>query len=284
MFAYFTAIGAYDYSDAYNYLSSYDKRFITRESFVEWRQAVERLYPMREFKISGGLPIITMTWGDGKPRTACRFRVAVTEEDLAENSIHMGDVEKYVINEYGAWRVFLGYSGVGELTRTFDERFEETWKRDAEKRWEEYYTGLYPEYNMLGIAGLRKAAKLEMYRQRRYGGAMTFTAISIKAGGSRGAGQEQLLRSAAKTIRGALRETDVPAYLGDGVFAILFVELRKKNAAPVIDRLLEKIRRNAGSQLGGNANIGYAFDSWTRNNCANLEGMNKIIKLFRKKM
>ena len=281
---YFKAICAFDYSGAYNYLSSYDKRQITRESFIEWRKSVARLYQIREFRVTGGFSGATITFNDGKTVDARRFRVAVREENFAEEATHSGYVEKLVINERGVWKVFLGYRGVGELTRTFDERFEARRKKDVAKRWEEYYAGLYPEYNMFSMVGMRKAVSREIYRQKRFGGTLTFAVLSVKMRGSREAGQDELLRSAARTICAGLRETDIPAYAGDGVFAILFVELRKKNTGEIINRLVEKIRKNAGLQLGGQAEIEYKSGSWTGSTLADMDGLNKILKEFNKKM
>ena len=286
---YFKAINSFDFAGAYSYLSSYDKRHITRDSFIEWRKSVARLYPMREFKITGGLPVATINWGEEKILYALRFRVAVTEETFPDSetragNIQAGDVEKLVIEENGAWKVFLGYMSVRELTRTFEERLENKRKRDIAKRWDEYYTGLYPEYNMLSLTGMHKAASRELYRQKRYGGAITFAAMSVKNSSVKSAGQEQLLRSAAKTIRSSLRQTDCSAYAGDCVFALLMVELRKKNAADIIRRLTERIRKDAGPQLGAKADIEYEFKSWSGNALADIEAMNKVLLKFRKKM
>jgi len=281
---YFKAINAFEYSTAYDLLSSYDRRHISRESFIEWRESVARLYPMREFRITGGFPVAAMAWGEGKTLYARRFLVAVTEESFSDDDTNSDDVEKLVVQEYGCWRVFLGYMSVRELTRDFDERFKSKRKHDIAKRWEEYYTGLYPEYNMFSLAGMHKAAAQEIYRKRRYGGALTFTAISIKAGGRRRVGQEQLLRSAARTICSALRETDVSAYAGDGVFTILFVELRKKNAADIIARLVGCIRKNAGPQLGARAEIEYEYETFGGKSSIDMSSLNKVLKKFRKKM
>lgn len=281
---YFKAIGACDYPGAYSYLTTYDKRHITRESFIEWRKSVARLFQMREFAVSGSSVAATVTFNNDRTLYARKFRIEVTEENLADNSIQSGGIEKLIVREGSVWRVFLGYKNVGELTRTFDERFEARWKNDIAKRWDEYYTGLCPEYDMLSMAGMRKTALLEIYRQKRYGCRLTFAAISVKTGGLRGAGQEELLRSAAKTINGTLRETDTPAYAGDGVFAILFVELRKKNAGDIVGRLAGNIRKNAGAHLGGRAEIDYEFASWAGNSIADIDALNKVLKKFNKKL
>ena len=278
IFGYFKALSAYDYSEAYDCLSLYDKRHISRKSFIEWRASVARLFPMREFKIENRSAPATVTFNDDKVLLARKYYVAVTEEDLKNNTICSGSIEKLIINENGEWKVFLGYRNIHELTRTFDERFEAGRKQNVAKLFEEYYDGLHPEYNMFSAAGMRKAAMREIYRQKRFGGTLTFAGISVSVSGGREAGQDELLRSAARTINRTLRETDIPAYVGDGVFAILFVELKKKNAEYIIDRLAKKIRGGAGAQLGERAEIKYTFDSWSSNSVADIGAMNKVLR------
>jgi len=281
---YFIALNTFNYTKAYTYLSEHDKKHITLESFVGWRESVARLYPMREFKIAGGSSIAVVTWGDEKTFHARKFRVIITEDDYTDNANQSGDIDKLVINENSNWGVFLGYREVNELTRTFDKRFETKKKRDIEKRWEEYQSGLHTEYNMLNLAGMRKPVSMELYRQRRYGGSMTFTAILLKQNEAIGSGYEELLRSAAKTITGAMRETDVTAYAGDGIFVIMFVELSKKNADNIISRLVESIRKNAGTQLGSQAEIEYEYGSWSGNSFADMDTLNGILERFNKKI
>ena len=282
--SYFSAIKDFDYSAAYEHLCSFDKRKATPENFAQWRKSVSRLFPMQEFTVLGGSAEATIPQYDGSFIRARRFRVAVTEEDVANGRARSGEVEKYVVHEDGAWKVFLGYRNIGELTRSFDRQFEAGRQRDMSKRWEDYYSGLYPEYNMLSLKGLRKAASRELYRQSRYGGNLTLAAVSVSASGARGQGQEHLQRTAAKTICSALRETDIPAYVGNGVFVLLLVELRKKNAEVILTRLMDKIRKGFGPQLGKNANIEFAFESWSGNETANQDAMNRILEKFGKKL
>ena len=281
---YFKAISAYDYSAAYDYLSAYDKRHVSRESFIEWRTSVARLYPMREFTVESKSTEAKITFNDDKTLQARKYRVMVTEENFTEKTTSSGDVEKLVINEHGQWRIFLGYRGLYELTRTFDERFEAGRKRDYAKRFEEYYDALHPEYNMLSLSGMRKEASREMYRQKRYGGTLTFAVISIKAGGARAAWHDEILRSAAGTINGVLRETDIPAYVGDGVFAILFVELKKKNAEEIVGGLADKIRTNAELKLGALPSVEYTYASWSGGSFADMNELNKVLGKFSKKL
>jgi len=279
---YFNSLNTFDYINAYNYLSDHDKKHISPESFKQWRESVARLYPMREFKIASGSSIAVVTWGDDKTFHARKFRVIITEDDRTDGATQSGDIDKLVINENGKWGVFLGYKELNDLTRTFDRRFETQKKRAAEKRWEEFNAGQHAEYNMLNLGGMRKPITKELYRQRRYGGSMTFAIISVNRNEVKKAGQEELLRSAAKTISDSLRETDIPAYAGDGVFAIMFVELGKRNAESIISRMVDNIRKNAGPQLGSQAEIEYIFDSWSGNSYPDMDNIKNILKKFEK--
>jgi len=230
--------------------------------------------------VAEGSAAATVTFNNDRTLYARKFLVEVTEDDLTEQTTQTGSVEKLVVSENGAWKVFLGYKSVGELTRTFDERFETRRKQEIAKQWEDFYSGLCPEYNMSSLAGMHKAARREAYRQKRFGGTLTFAVISIRPGGLRETGQDELLRSAAATINRTLRTTDTPAYVGDGVFAILFVELRKKNAGTIVDRLVGNIRRNAGTQLGNRADIDYTYESWSGHNFADVDAINNVLKKF----
>ena len=301
---YFAQLNSFDYAGAYGFLSDHDKKHISAESFILWRESVARLYPMREFKIASGSSVAVITWGDKKTFHARKFRVIITEEDYSDDAAQSGDVDKLVINENGRWGVFLGYKEINELTRLFDRRYEKKKKQDIGRLLDEYRAGLHSEYNMLNMEGMKKSAAKELYRQRRYGGAMTFAVISIShsvtnsseakhsrttqkgtnQSGVLTAGQEEFRRSAAKTICGMLRETDIPAYAGDGVFAILFVELGRKNAENIIKRLVEAIRKNAGSNLSANSKINYGYDSWSSNIYADMDTLNNTLKKFGKKV
>jgi len=281
---YFEALNKYDYEKAYSYLSAHDKNNITLESFSRWRESVVKLYPMREFKIAGGSSIAVVTWGGNRIFQARKFRVQITEDDYTASSTQSGQHDKLVVVENGRWGVFLGYKEVSELARTFEKRFETKKNRDIEKRRDEYIAGINTEYDMLNMSGMKKALSKELYRQRRYGCAMTFAAISIKMPDDKSAGMVELLRNASKTINGTLREVDIPAYAGDGVFAIMYVELGRKNAENIISRLAQSIKKNAGGKLGDNANIEYNYESWSESKYADIESINNVLQRFNKKI
>jgi PleD family two-component response regulator len=137
---------------------------------------------------------------------------------------------------------------------------------------------------MYNVPGMKKIISREIYRQKRYGGTLSFAVLSISLKGTKKHGLEELLRTAARTITASLRDADIPAYAGDGVFMILFVELKKKCSEAVLGRLIEKIRRKAGPQLGERAVIKFKVGTWPANNPVKLDAVNDILFAFKKKI
>jgi len=177
------------------------------------------------------------------------------------------------------------YNGTySRASRTGARKTEENKEKEAEKLFDEYLRGLCLKYNMLSMYGMYKAVSRELYRQKRYGGALTFASISVNTEGADKTGDEELARLAAGVINGMLRETDIAAYADDGVFAILFVELKKKNAVDVISRLVKKILGSAGAKLAGLAVIRFEYESWSGSGSENIERINRVLKKFGKEL
>jgi len=64
----------------------------------------------------------------------------------------------------------------------------------------------------------------------------------------------------------------------------MFVELGKKNAEGILSRLVERIKKNMGTQMSAQAEIEYKYSSWTGNGYADMDTINDILKKFNKKM
>jgi hypothetical protein len=237
---------------------------------------------MRGFKISGGYAETAVFPGGGGLFDARRYKVAVTEENPYGGVMEAGEVEKFVINENGAWRVFLGYMDVAGLTRGFEDRYRVKRKSAMAAAWEEHYAGLDDDYQMLSLKGLKKAAAKEIYRQGRFGGCLTFAAISVRSENINFS-HETLARVAAKSINAALREIDIPCYAGGGIFAILFVGLSEENAEAIIDRLVEAIKTDVEAHPTRCAGIEYAFDTWSGQGSADMDAIVDVFKKLRKK-
>jgi curved DNA-binding protein CbpA/GGDEF domain-containing protein len=282
LFGYFRAIKEYEYSRAYDWLSDYDKRDISREMFTQWRKAVARMHPLLDFKVVSGSEPTKVSLDDRHVIVGRKYSVKVTEEDVAGGKTDSEHLEKVVICENGAWRVLLGYRNVDKLINIFNSRFEVKKTHKLRKQWEEYYAQQNVEYDLLNHVGMRKAVKRELYRHERYGSNLTFAAVSLKVNPTYKDSEELLLQSAARSLVTSLRETDIPAYVGNGVFAILFVELERDDAEEILNRLIAKMQKSGGARLGEKVEIEFSCGSWNRENIADFESINEIFRKFNK--
>lgn len=282
LFAYFRAIKEYDYARAYSWLSDYDKRTIPKDKFVRWRKAVARMHPLLEFKISAGSGTARVSLSDTLIVSGMKYNVKVTEEDLALGRTSSAALEKVVIRENGRWKVLLGYRDVDKLTSSFNARFEVKKNLDMKRQWEEYFAQRNAEYGLLNLSGMRSSVKRELYRHDRYGGNLTFAALAIKVKQAYEDAEEQILQSVARVIMSSLRETDIPSYVGDGVFAILFVELDEENVDEILNRLLCKIRDSGSVKIGDKAEIELTYGTWYGRGTADISTINEIFLKFNK--
>ena len=284
LFNYFKSICDCDYAGAYKFLSDYDKRGISQEDFINWRKSVARIFPMLEFKLAPNSDAAKVVLPGGRAIRGRKFTVKITEEDVVENEEKTGQLEKLVIFEKGSWKVFLGYEDVGEITKSFDKRFEMKKRRSIAKSMEEYFAGNNAEFDMLNLVGLKRAVERELYRHDRYGDELTFACISVKTTSKGANARDRLIRSAARTICSSLRQIDIPAYAGDGVFAVLFSRLSEDDAEEIIGRFPDKIRKNAGSAVGAKAQIQYSHRSWKGKQEADIDAINAILRSFGKEI
>lgn len=242
--AYFAALLSGDYVKAYNSLSDYDKRYVTLQSFCEWRKSVQKLFAMREFSIktSGHIYVNRLKDGTGVP--AIRHMVSITEKNTVLQTIDSYQVSKLAIMEQDRWCVFLGYRDLNEIAKIFEDLSVEQEKGEMTKHWEEYCSSTCRNLNMLSQIGFLKEAKRELYRCKRYKQQMTLACFRVKPVSITVSDElvSEALESASRILTTSLRETDIPAYLGDGVFAVLFVELRKRHAPLITQRIVNKLK------------------------------------------
>ena len=261
---YFAAFCAGAYEKAYHLLCNYDKQYVTMQSFCKWRKAVDRLFSMREFSVKAGEFIPKMTLEDGRTVLAKKFYISFTEKNIATQETSHHQIAKVAVLESGMWRVFLGYRDLNEIAKMFEQLSVEQEKGEMAKHWEQYCENTYRSLNMLSLSGLLKVGEKEIYRCGRYKQAMTIACLQIQRGaiGQKQERMADVLEVAARSITSSLRETDIPAYIGDGVFVILFVELKKRNAAAITQRLANKLKKNVEDSLKTNVFVACEFSPY----------------------
>ena len=252
MSRYLSCLREGDHQRAYNLLCLYDRQYVTLQSFSQWRQSVERLFAMRDFSITREENVDSFQMDEHSFAPAKRLHIRITEKCFATGAVEGYPFVKHVVMEYGQWRVFLGYRDLSEIARMFEDLKSRQEQGELAKKWEEYCRHTCRGLDMLSLEGLVHEAAREIYRGRRYGQTMTVGLFSVAPQG-RAAPEDSLgdvVDMCARNLTGALRETDMAAYLGGGLFAVLFVEMKRRSAPAIVARLAkgmaEAVQRESG--------------------------------------
>lgn len=248
---YFTGLLNGDFAKSYEVLSEHDKKYVTFQSFCEWRKSVQRLFSIRSFTMKPVTQVFANKLRDGTEVPAVRHMVTVMERNLSRQTVESYKANKIAIMEPGGWRVFLGYRDLNEIAKVFQDLSMEQEQGEMTRHWEEYCNNTCRELNMLNLTGFLEKSKPELYRYKRYKQHMVVACFRVKPVSS-SASQEMtadLIEASSKVMSQMLRETDIIAYLGGGIFVILFVELRKKHAELITQRIANRLRGSMHKEL-----------------------------------
>jgi|GEM_PF-2384060 len=252
------------FEKAYLLLCASDRGYVSAQSFVQWRQAVQELYGIRGFNIRRGQLVTGFKAGKNRAVDAVKLFVDVLEKDHASGRLEHYCFSKYVVFEQGIPGVYLGYRDLNEISRQFDNRAREREKDLMNRHWQEY---LHRHDRLTGLptqAGLLEISKRELYRAQRYGAPVTVAALAINPRQKLSLPVEEQCREAlAQMLKNTLRVTDIPAYLGQGIFIVLFYGLKKRHAAVVIGRLLKKAEQTVMEHTKAGAHTAFSFEIYS---------------------
>ncbi|MDR2531127.1 MAG: DnaJ domain-containing protein [Oscillospiraceae bacterium] len=244
---YFDAIRLGDHATAYSYVSEFDKRYVTIQSFKEWRESVTRLFRIRSFRVAGVDDAPNVTLRRGLDATGKRVIVSISEQNCQTGELDRFHATKYCILEGSEWRVLLGYRDLNEIARVFENLSAKYETNDMQQNWDEYCETHCRALGILSKTGLIRESSKEIYRAKRLKIPL-FAAVfrlSVTADSD-----ERVLRKASESIRRSIRTTDICAYLGGGAFAVLYCGLRKRSAASVTARLRSRLEHIVPAACG----------------------------------
>ncbi|MCL1905506.1 MAG: DnaJ domain-containing protein [Clostridiales bacterium] len=260
---YFTLLAQCDYEKAFRLLSASDRQRVGIRGFTEWRQAVHGLYAIREFNIRQGQYVAGFKLENGRIVTAIKFFVDVLEKDMASHRMEHYCFNKYVVFEQGQPGVYLGYRDLGEISKTFGSRAREREQDLMQQTWQKHLQHNDRITGLLTREGLLAESRPELYRVHRYKRPLTVAVLSLKPARLPGESLSlPCLDSAAQALKKALRITDIPAHLGNGVFVVLFFELKKRHAALIVERALKKAEQGARSLCKDGLSAAFAFEQY----------------------
>ena len=258
---YFRHLQTASYQRAYNMLCSFDRQYVTEASFVNWRRSVQKLFSVREFAVRKGEYVPRFDMEPGRSAPAHKLYISILEKNHASGVAERYQATKYAVQEEGEWRIFLGYRDLNEIARMFEDLSARHERGEMTRHWESYCNDTCRGLDMLSYTGLLKEAKRELYRCRRYGQAMTICCLSLNPSAPYNTEEAMadLLETAARALTASLRETDIAAYIGNGCFVVLFVELKTQHAESIIERLLGHVRQAVQREHRISIGTNYAY-------------------------
>ena len=261
---YFALLLQGDYAKAFRLLCASDRQRVGLSPFVEWRQAVQCLYTIRAFKIRREQQITDFLLETDRVVTAVKFFVDVLEKDHTSGRTDHYCFTKYVVFEQGHPGVYLGYRDLGEISKTLGLQARAREQAMMQANWQKHLQHYDRLTGLLTREGLLAAGKLELYRAQRYKRQLTVAVLALQPAGLYQPGLSDLcLEEAAVALKTSLRLTDIPAHLGNGLFVVLFFELKKRHAAIIVERALKKAEQAAYGSDKEDLNAVCAFESYT---------------------
>jgi curved DNA-binding protein CbpA len=261
--AYFTRLLQCDFENAFQLLCASDRQRVGLRAFVEWRQAVQELYSIRELNIRQAQHVAGFQLENDRSVTAIKFFVDVVEKDHASGRLEHYCFTKYVVFEQGQPGVYLGYRDLGEISKMLGTRARERELALMQQNWQKHLLHYDRVTGFLTREGLLAVSKRELYRAQRYKRQLTVAVLALQA---ERLTQQKLsgpcLEAAAQAVKQSLRLTDIPAHLGNGVFVVLFFELKKRHAPLIVERTLKKAEQAASALSGDILNAAYAFEPY----------------------
>lgn len=261
---YFRRLMQCDYEKAFQLLCASDRRRVGLHGFKEWRRAVQELYAIREFTIRQGQHMAGFKLENDRSVTALQFFVDVLEKDLTSGKIEHYCFSKYVVFEQGKPGVHLGYRDLGEICESFGSLSREREQALMQQKWQEYLLHHDRVTGLLTREGLLAGSRQELYRAQRYKCPLIVAVLSLKP--SRNP-QEKLpgpcLEAAAQALQKTLRLSDISAHLGGGLFAVLFLELKKRHATLIVERSLTKAEQGARGLSKEGLSAAFAFELYS---------------------
>lgn len=226
---YFSCIKLRDFQGAYALISTADKKNISAEDFLKWQSGVARIYNLQEYsfkadKLEGSQRINGCLY-----QQIVSFSVNTVEHNTVMGRLEKDTLDKKVILEESAWRIFVGFDDINPYIARFEELSALLTAKSAINDMVEHYsfkdsgTGLYNK------KGFSDAAQREILRFNRYGNIFSVMLLEVELSKDTHHQKNQELQRftaawAGKILNDSFRKLDILARWGETGFIVLLPE------------------------------------------------------------
>lgn len=251
------------FTDSYDLISDTDKRNITRVDFINWQEAVSKIYNLADFscKLYGvyqNRPLNNVTFGN-----VVEFEVKTTEYNTVMDMLERDHFTKITVLENGCWCVYVGYDALEPLISKFEALNGLLAAKDLIGELTERYSRADSLTGLLNQRGMLERLENEVHRYDRYGNIFSLIKCDIervvRVSSRHGtlAGMEinqemedNAVKYVGELLSNSLRKLDVVARWHQNSFLVLLPETRWHSALKVVHKLRKII--SSGNPVYGN--------------------------------
>ncbi len=242
---YLTALSEKKFEKAYHLLSDWNKKNISLDEFVQWREAVSKMYAIGNFESK-----IFNTYDHTILKDANCEKILEFDINISEKNLHTGKVTEYRFTkmigmENKEWKVFLEYRDLKALAHKFQYLYHSNTKASAAQIYADMQLMQDETTGLLSKKGFLAELEKEKNRFLRYVNPFCIGIFEIKAIDNK---EEDIyndyMKYAAYSMISCIRNTDIPAYINPGVFAVIFTETSYNQAQTAVRNIIRKINDN----------------------------------------
>ncbi len=247
---YMITVSEFKYETAYNLLTDLNKANITFEKFKEWQDAVSKLYSLGGFKTKVFKSYKDHWLGTKKYDKAIEFEIDASEKDIKTGTVTDSHFTKVVVQEKNLWKVYLEYTDLDFLIYKFNFLNYSKDKTTMLEQIVEKEARVDPVTGMFNKRGFFDFIERENNRYIRYRSVFTIAIFAFTEEGSEKIDQKHI-EHMAYCFNNYVRNTDIAAHVGNGVFALMMVETDHADAIFPCKRTMKGLK----SELSQNLNI-----------------------------
>lgn len=257
---YLLALSCKNFEKAYHMLSSYNKKNIAVDDFIEWQSTVSKLYAIGDYKTRIFNTYSNMTLNKVSYGKVIEFEISMSEKNVLTSLVSKYQFTKALVLEKDIWKIYLEYNDIKALTHKFKYLFHMHQKPSASQLFAEFQLTVDEITGLLNKKGFTLELEKEKNRFIRYSNNFSIAVFSLKFLNNNAILlKEEMIKYAAYLIKHSIRNTDTAAYLGNEVFSVIFTETTYDNAKSAILKLCTSLKDDFYKHYNLEAIINYGL-------------------------
>ncbi|MCG8482174.1 MAG: DnaJ domain-containing protein [Clostridia bacterium] len=243
---YIQALSNKNFVRAYEMLSNYNQKKVTKEDFVEWQEAVSKLYAIGHFETKVFKVHSDISLKHVACKKAIEFEIRMSEKNVQNGKISKYQFTKTTINENGNWKILLEYDDLKLLINKFKYLYHMNTQSSEIEQLSKLQIKKNELTGLLNQKGLLEELEKEKNRFLRYRNTFSIAVLSLRfpPKDEMVFVKKDIIKYAAYTIQQYIRNTDIVANITNDSFAIILTETNYESAKIAAENVCKILKDN----------------------------------------